>query len=188
MTLANQLTILRMACVPLFLILVLYGYLKGALGVFLLAGVTDLLDGLIARRYGQKTPLGTVLDPIADKLLLSTAFVVLSLEGLDMRVRLPLWLTITVIGRDVLLVLSVLVINLVLGRRLFPPSLLGKATTAAQLFLILMVLAGNAFALALPGIDLLIYLVLVLTVASGLHYLIKGMILVSQNQRLPESH
>ncbi|HLV02540.1 MAG TPA: CDP-alcohol phosphatidyltransferase family protein, partial [Acidobacteriota bacterium] len=103
MTSANQLTVLRMVMVPLFVLLVIYDYLGLAILTFFLAGVTDMLDGLIARKFGQKTPLGTFLDPIADKLLLVSAFVVLSLDSLNLAVRIPLWLTITVISRDLIL-------------------------------------------------------------------------------------
>jgi cardiolipin synthase (CMP-forming) len=175
MTSANQLTILRMAFVPLFVLLVVYNYLGGALSVFLLAGVTDLLDGLIARRYGQKTPLGTFLDPIADKLLLVSSFILLSIESLALTVTIPLWLTITVIGRDVLLVVSVAIINLTMGRRLFPPSLFGKATTALQLLTVFVVLVLSYLRLELPLLELLFYLTFALTVISGLHYLARGM-------------
>ncbi len=181
MTWANQLTILRMAFVPLFVLLVVYGYLGGAVAVFVMAGMTDLLDGLIARRYGQRTDLGTFLDPIADKLLLVSSFTVLSIQSLDFPVHVPLWLTITVIGRDLLIVLSVLIITLTMGRKLFTPSILGKATTAVQLLTVFVILVGNYFGFALPGTEILIGLTLVLTVLSALHYLGRGMRIFEYN-------
>lgn len=181
MTLANQLTFLRMVLVPLFILLVVYGHLGLAILTFFMAGVTDLLDGLIARRFGQKTPLGTFLDPIADKLLLVSAFVVLSLDGINLAVRIPLWLTITVISRDLILVLSVLTINLTVGRRLYPPSMAGKLTTFSQLALIMTVLVSNLFSYSIPGLSLLIFATLALTLASGLHYMARGMKLIGQN-------
>lgn len=180
MTSATQLTILRMLFVPLFVLLVVYGHYGGALAVFILAGVTDVLDGLIARKFDQKTPLGTFLDPIADKLLLVSCFILFSLTSLPLTLRIPLWLTITVISRDVLLVVSVLIINLTMGRRLFPPSLCGKATTASQLLTVLAVLWGNYFELELPFFDLLLYATLLLTVLSGLHYLARGLKIIAE--------
>src|SRR6185369_11781133 len=95
LTAANQLTLLRMLLIPAFVILVLYGHLGWALVVFVTAGVTDGLDGVIARRT-QRTTLGAWLDPMADKLLLVTTFVVLSLPNLDLTNRLPVWLTVCI--------------------------------------------------------------------------------------------
>ena len=101
LTPANQLTILRMAFIPAFVILVVYNQLGWAFLIFLLAGITDGLDGLIARLLHQKTTLGALLDPIADKLLLTSSFVILSVKDLGLSNILPLWLTITVISRDI---------------------------------------------------------------------------------------
>ena len=94
LTLANQLTILRIMLIPAFVLLVVYGYLGWALLVFMVAGITDALDGLIARRAGQRTSLGAWLDPMADKLLLVTTFIVLTLPGIPLTNHLPLWLTV----------------------------------------------------------------------------------------------
>jgi cardiolipin synthase len=176
----NQLTVLRMAFVPMLVLLMVYRLDVWALIVFLAAAVTDMLDGLIARRRGQKTLTGTLLDPLADKLLLVSAFTVLSSASLNLTVRIPLWLTITVIGRDLLLVCGVLIFNLTIGRRAFPPSTLGKSTTVAQLFLVMTVLVGNALGFVLPGFVPLIYLTLILTVASGVHYMFQGMTLIGR--------
>lgn len=176
----NQLTVLRMAFVPLFILLVVYGHWGLALAVFFLAGISDMLDGLIARKYGRKTILGTFLDPIADKLLLVSSFTILSFSSLELVARVPLWLTITVISRDLLLVLSVLIINLTVGRRAFPPSMLGKLTTVFQLFLITAVLVSNFLVFPIPGLALVIYVTLFLTVSSGLHYMLQGMKLIGQ--------
>jgi cardiolipin synthase (CMP-forming) len=180
MTSATQLTVLRMILVPVFVLLILYQHLGWALAVFLLAGLTDLLDGLIARRYKQKTPLGTMLDPLADKLLLTSAFIVLTLDSIDLNFQIPLWLTVTVISRDLLLVLSVLIINLTIGRRLFSPSLLGKLTTACQLLLVMLVLIVNGVGIQIEGLWIVVYLTLALTVSSGMHYILRGMILIQK--------
>lgn len=171
----NQLTVLRMAFVPLLVLLIVYQHNGLALIVFVAAGLTDMLDGLIARKYGRKTYLGTFLDPAADKLLLVSAFTTLSSSSLELTVRIPLWLTITVISRDVLLVLSVLIINLTIGRQAFPPSILGKCTTVFQLGLVMVVMLSNHLRTEIPGIELLVYLTLALTVTSGVHYMLQGM-------------
>lgn len=185
MTPANLLTILRIALVPVFVILLVYGYMGGALLVFLLAGATDGLDGLIARRFNQKTPLGAFLDPMADKLLLVSSFVILSLSGLPLYVRIPLWLTITVISRDIILVMSVTIINLAVGRRVFYPSIFGKATTASQLLTILVALTANYRNAGVFFLKPLFYITLVLTVISGVHYIVRGIrILEEQRQSL----
>ena len=175
MTSANQLTILRMVSVPLFVLLIVYNYIGGALMVFVLAGLTDLLDGFIARRFGQKTPLGVFLDPIADKLLIMSSFIVLSIDGVELVVKIPAWLTITVIGRDILLVISVMIINLAIEKRLFLPSVFGKATTFIQLVTVFVVMLLSYFKLEFSGIDMLFYATFVLTAISGLHYLARGM-------------
>ena len=93
----------------------------GRSAVFATAGITDGLDGLIARRSGQRTSLGAWLDPMADKLLLVTTFVVLALPNLNLANRLPVWLTVCIISRDVVIILTVAVVNLAIGRRTFPP-------------------------------------------------------------------
>src|SRR5947208_10318395 len=95
LTSATQLTVLRMIFVPIFILAVIYGYQGWGLLIFIIAGVTDGLDGLIARHFKQKTDLGALLDPIADKLLLTSAFLILSLSTVDLSNRIPLWLTIT---------------------------------------------------------------------------------------------
>ena len=130
LTPANQLTLLRMFLIPAFVVLVVEGELGWALVVFATAGVTDALDGVIARRSGQKTTLGAWLDPMADKLMLVSAFVVLTLPGLGLANRLPIWLTALIISRDVGIVITVAIVNLAIGRRTFQPSMFGKIATA----------------------------------------------------------
>ena len=117
-TLANQLTMLRMLLVPAFVLLTLYGRFGWALVIFIFAGITDLLDGLAARRTGGKTNLGAWLDPIADKLLIGATFIVLTMPNIGLVNRLPLWLTITVLSRDVGILLTVAIINLAASLKL----------------------------------------------------------------------
>src|SRR5262244_3072858 len=99
-TTANQLTILRIVFVPLFIILLVYNELGWALGTFVVAGITDVLDGIIARRFGQKTSIGAALDPIADKLLMTSSILILSLPQMEFHHTIPRWLMILVICRD----------------------------------------------------------------------------------------
>lgn len=164
-----------MAFVPLFVALAVYGRLGSAIAVFLLAGMTDALDGLVARKFNQKTSLGAFLDPIADKLLLVSSFIVLSLNSLELTVHIPVWVTITIIGRDILLVISVLTINLTAGHRVFYPSIFGKATTAAQLLTVLVTLAANYLKVQFFFFFPLLYVTLALTIISGLHYFGRGL-------------
>jgi cardiolipin synthase len=174
-----------MGFVPVFILLIVYKYVGLALGIFFVAGITDMLDGLIARRYGQRTHLGTFLDPLADKLLVVSAFTILSVGSLDLPVRIPLWLTITVISRDLLLVVSVLIIYITVGRRIFLPTILGKWTTALQLLLVICVLVSNFLGAPVEGLAVVTYTTLVLTVASGLHYMVRGMKLIGQEAQEP---
>src|SRR6266576_6568458 len=127
-TVPNQITFLRLGFLPLFLILMSYERYRWALLVLVVAGLSDGIDGLLARRLNQKTALGAYLDPIADKLLLSSSFLVLALEG-----QIRWWLTILVLSRDVLILTTAVVILLAAGYRRFPPSLYGKITTGLQI-------------------------------------------------------
>ncbi len=171
LTPANQLTLLRMLLIPAFVILVLYEKLGWALMVFVTAGVTDGLDGLIARRSGQKTQLGAWLDPMADKLLLVTTFIVLTLPGLGLSNRLPVWLTVLIISRDVGIVLTVTIVNLAIGPRTFRPSIFGKIATATYILTAVAAMLFNYLRRHSVLVDLCIYASLVLTLVSSLHYI-----------------
>ena len=170
-TAANQLTLLRMLLIPAFVILVVYGELGWALIVFATAGITDGLDGLIARRSGQHTQLGAWLDPMADKLLLVTTFVVLTLPGLSLANRLPLWLTILIISRDVVIVLTVTIVNLAIGSRTFRPSIFGKIATGTYIATAVSAMLFNYLGHHSLVVDLFVYASLVITLVSGLHYI-----------------
>jgi cardiolipin synthase len=171
LTYANQLTLLRMVFVPCFVLLLIYGYPKAATVLFLIAGVTDGLDGLLARKLKQKTVLGSFLDPMADKLLLTAAFITLSIPSLPLLLHIPTWLTVLVISRDFLIALSVLIIHLQTNHSHFPPSLLGKCTTAVQLLLVgVCMLANFEMDWAMAIFPLVAYSTLGFTVVSGLHY------------------
>ncbi|MGB7495745.1 MAG: CDP-alcohol phosphatidyltransferase family protein [Candidatus Acidiferrum sp.] len=166
-TVPNQITLLRLGFLPFFLILVLYNEYRWALVVLVFVALTDAIDGFLARRLHQKSALGAYLDPIADKLLLSSSFVVLAMER-----KIAWWLTMMVISRDALLLVVAAVIIIVQGYRPFPPSLLGKATTFFEITLVALVV----FAAAFPNerapllIHYLAYVVAVFVVVSGFHY------------------
>ncbi len=171
LTAANQLTLVRLMLVPCLVILVVYGFHGWALIVFVLAGITDVLDGMIARRAGQRTKLGAWLDPMADKLLLVSMFLVLT-APLDMANRLPIWLTVLVISRDILIVLTVAVINLAIERRVFYPSRLGKAATLIYILTCAVTLYFNYLDRASVVVDAAIYASLAVTLLSGIHYIV----------------
>ena len=173
LTLANQLTLLRIILIPAFVLLVIYGRLGAALVVFVIAGVTDALDGLIARLAGQGTSIGAWLDPMADKLLLISTFVVLTVPSIAMTNHLPLWLTITVISRDIVIVGVVAIVNLAVGPRTFRPSLLGKAATATFIATSVVVMYFNYREEPSPLIDLGIWLSLALTLVSSADYVFR---------------
>src|SRR6266404_5254860 len=142
-TVPNQITLLRLGFLPIFLILISYEHYRWALAVLVLAGLSDGIDGLLARQLNQRSSLGAYLDPIADKLLLSSSFVILAFKK-----EIAWWLTIIVISRDVLLLIVAAVIILIAGYRPFPPSLLGKLTTASQIILVFAVVLAAAY----PGL------------------------------------
>jgi cardiolipin synthase len=170
LTAANQLTLLRMLLIPAFVILVLYGHLGWALTVFVTAGVTDGLDGIIARRT-QRTTLGAWLDPMADKLLLVTTFVVLALPGLDLANRLPVWLTVCIISRDIVIILTVMIVNLAIGPRTFTPSIFGKIATATYIVTAVAAMLFNYLGYHSVIVDIGIWISLAITIISSLHYI-----------------
>jgi cardiolipin synthase (CMP-forming) len=166
-TVPNQLTFLRLGFLPFFIIFIHYHRYGIALGILILAGLTDGLDGLLARSLNQKSALGAYLDPIADKLLLSSSFVVLALNQ-----RIGWWLAALVLGRDVILLTAASVILVAGGYRPFPPSIYGKATTALQILLVFTVvlLAVKDWMWLQETTKIIVYLVAGLTVFSGFHY------------------
>jgi cardiolipin synthase len=169
LTPANQITILRLVFVPIFAILVIGRHDTGAMAVLLAAAFSDILDGIVARTFRQVTPLGMALDPIADKVLMSTAFITLSFRG-----ALPWWLTIMVLSRDAAILILALLIILVAGYRPFHPTILGKTSTVVQVITVFVALSLLAhMPWATPTIlKACIYLAAGITVASGLHYLV----------------
>jgi len=178
-TLANGLTALRILLLPLFASLLVAGRFRKGLLVFLLCGLTDLLDGLLARLLRQRSVVGFYLDPIADKLLMATAFVVLAYVG-----AAPVWFAILVISRDLFILIGSILILLLIGSRGISPTPLSKANTAVQVLTVVYLLAVRAFpegrALLATGADLLSFSGIVVgtcaatTALSGIQYLVVG--------------
>lgn len=173
-TIPNFLSLLRMGLIPLFIIAVIDGELRRASFIFLIAGLTDAMDGFIARFWNQQSLLGTYLDPIADKLLLTSAYVALSFPHLNQGAPIPLWVTVLVIARDVLLVAVGLILYLAAGVRKFPPTLLSKITTVFQVAGVVVVLISASFPRLELFADWILIAVAGLTVASGLDYVYRA--------------
>lgn len=166
----NLLTLLRLIFIPFIVIAVQQQKYGWALAIFLVAGVTDGLDGLLARIFNQKTLLGQYLDPIADKLLLSTMFLVLSLFHL---IRWPI--TVLVFSRDILIVIVCALLYATGAMKTFRPSLLGKANTVAQIITIPFALLAEVSRARWvhAGKQFGIYATVTLTILSGIHYLVR---------------
>ncbi len=188
LTFANKVTIVRILTVPIFIAALLYyeppdEYLRYiALAVFLFAVISDVIDGYIARTRHQKTKAGAILDPLADKLLLISAFICLTIKGNVLTVvKLPLWLVVGVISRDVILLLGAMIIYLVQGNLSLIPSKWGKATTFCQICCALSVLLQWQLS------PVLWYVTIGLTAISGFGYIREGIKTLndsnSQNRR-----
>jgi cardiolipin synthase (CMP-forming) len=180
LTVPNLITLARILLTPLFIILLIQKRYPLALWIFVLAGFSDMADGLIARRWHQRSPLGTLLDPLADKLLMSSSFVTLSIYHL-----IPPWLTVIVISRDVVLVLGVMLFKMVNFPVVVQPSLAGKLSTAAQVSTVLLVLLAKSWALPPVLLTFWFWLTGGLTTISGVHYTLKALRGGAQPQNQP---
>ena len=178
MTTANKVTILRILLIPFFVVEVLYYVKTGAevhrlLAIisFAVASICDGVDGYIARRYNQRSELGAILDPLADKLLLVSGIVLLSFDHSPRLETVPLWLTGTIIGRDLLLLIGLLVIQIMVGKVTIRPRIVGKIATVLQMIVVLWIL------LQWRGkwLEIFALLAAVCTGFSGLLYLLDGM-------------
>jgi len=167
LTPSNQITLLRLVFVPVFAILILQRHYRAALAVLTAAALSDVLDGTVARLLKQESALGVALDPIADKILMTTGYLTLAFRG-----ALPWWLTIVVLSRDVAIMATALLICLVAGYRPFHPSLLGKASTAAQVATLFLAVCRRARVPYVTNdvVTFFIYLAAALTLASAVHY------------------
>lgn len=171
MNIPNLLTLLRILLVPLIVILLMDGAYWPALLVFLFAGITDGLDGFLARLLEQKTLLGAYLDPLADKALIASSFVTLSILG-----SIPGWLTVLVITRDLMILLGISLLALLSIPFEVHPVAVSKLTTACQIFTVFMVLLMKniAWESLASAVEFLFWATALLTVLSGLSYVRKG--------------
>ncbi|HSE49597.1 MAG TPA: CDP-alcohol phosphatidyltransferase family protein [Terriglobales bacterium] len=169
-TAPNQLTLLRLIFIPFIVMNVAEGDYAWALGLFVAAGVSDALDGLLARLLEQKTVLGRYLDPIADKLLLSTLFLVLSFKS-----HIPWKVTILVLSRDVIIIVICTLVYLTMNFRDFRPSIFGKANTVSQVVTIGFVLLDQLTVQSWVALatQICLWLTFGLTILSGVHYVIR---------------
>lgn len=175
-TLANQLTFLRLVAAPFLTLAVLEGRFDLAVAIFAGAAVTDLLDGLTARLFRQETSLGAYLDPAADKILATVTFVLLTdypslFKGIAMANRLPVWLTVLTISRDVFIVLVALMLYLAYGTTTFRPTIWGKLTTVSESLCVGLFLLFNALGRHHLVLDLAVWVTLGLILVSGFDYL-----------------
>lgn len=177
LTVPNCLTLLRILAVPVFAITVWYGRMTEACLIFAAAGLTDLLDGFIARRFNQKSDLGAILDPAADKLLMTTAFILLAFPRTHYVVQIPAWVAILAISRDLVISFVALHAMAHFNPAQFQPTFLGKVTTTVQLLAIALALLLNAFPQT-PAIHAIprwcFYLVALMVLASGFQYFFRA--------------
>jgi len=177
MTIPNLITILRIILVPIFIIYMINDRTLGAFIIFIIASISDALDGLLARVFHQKSNLGAHLDPLADKILLMTAYVTLAVLKM-----LPSWLAVLTISRDVIILLGVLILYLYRYPVKINPSLLSKATTVIQAVTILVVLSHGYLNIEFIKVYTF-WLAALLTVASGLQYIRIGMVILTQGPK-----
>lgn len=182
MNLANKISIARIILIPFFITAITYSRLDIALILFILAVISDGVDGFIARTLNQKTKLGTILDPMADKLLLISAYIYLSMAGgIPSYLKLPPYVPIIVISRDAIIVLGSIVVYVIRGDINVSPSVLGKVTTFFQMMTIVSILIKFDYSYLVWNFTVL------LTVASGIDYVIKGSKLLSENNILKKA-
>jgi len=170
MTIPNLITAFRIILAPVFVIYLINDRLNSALVVFLICMISDGIDGMVARLFNQKSRLGAYLDPLADKTLLVTAFVLLAVRG-----YLPSWLTVTAIARDVMILLGVLVLHLNRLEIKIRPSAVSKINTCLQFITLFMVLLKGYVLLPSVVYDALYYISAAFTIISGLHYMQFGL-------------
>ncbi|MCX5885181.1 MAG: CDP-alcohol phosphatidyltransferase family protein [Proteobacteria bacterium] len=176
MNLPNFLSLIRILFIPLLVILLIYEYYDLSLIVLVLSAISDALDGFIARFFHQKTTLGAYLDPIADKLLLVTSYITLSILNI-----IPDWLTIIVISRDVIISLGVLILLINAYPLEIKPSGISKLTTLFQLLTLFLSLSYNHLGLKLTYLQIQYAITATLTIASGLHYLYRGIKIINSD-------
>ncbi len=176
MNLANKISIARIISIPFFIAAIVYSRLDIALAFFIMAIISDGADGFIARTLKQKTKLGTILDPLADKLLLISAYICLSVvKSIPAGLRLPPYVPIIIISRDVIIVLGSIIVYVLRGDLNVSPSIVGKITTFFQMITIVSILVQFKYSYIVWSIAVF------LTVISGIDYMVKGSRLLNEN-------
>ena len=178
MNIPNFLSLTRIVLVPVFVIFLIQNEYYNALIIFVIAGITDVLDGTMARLLNAQTKLGSYLDPIADKLLLATSFVTLAILGI-----IPSWLTVIVMSRDFIILLGIAILSLMAVTFEIKPALIGKATTALQIGTVFFTLLAKVVTHDLSYnwiLTLFFWLTALFTVASGLVYIIRGIKIINR--------
>jgi cardiolipin synthase (CMP-forming) len=180
MNIPNLITLLRIILVPVIVILLIQGFFFKALIVFIVAGLSDALDGFLARVLKQQTVLGAYLDPIADKALLASSFITLSVLHI-----IPSWLAVIVISRDFIILLGISVLSIMSISVEIRPAFVSKVTTGLQLITVLLALSFRCLPGAIDGIwSLALYWVTAFfTIISGLHYMARGMELINHDTK-----
>ena len=169
-TLPNFITLIRLAALPFFLMSISDGRFGIALALFVGAGVSDGVDGFLARRFDMKSALGAYLDPIADKLLLMSSYLFLAIPSYPAAVKIPVWLAVLVLSRDFLLLLVALLMILSNSKKSFPPTWAGKVTTVTQIVTILFVLCANIWNWPQPVMLVAFGATATVTIFSGFDY------------------
>jgi len=177
-TLPNFITLLRLAALPFFLFAIAAGNLGIALVIFVAAGISDGIDGYLARRFDMRSALGAYLDPIADKLLMMSSYLFLAVPSFPAAVKVPVWLAVLVVSRDILLMTVALLLILTSNHRSFPPTWLGKVTTVTLILTVLFVLCANLWNWPMAVVQIAFGAAATTTVLSGFHYVY----LVSKSQ------
>lgn len=181
LTIPNFISVGRLGCIPFFVAAALTGHHNLAFTFFVTAGVSDIFDGWIARRFNQKSSIGAVLDPAADKIMMFSAYIIYTLVA-TIGHRLPVWLTITIFMRDLMITIFAYMLYTRIQVRRFPPSLAGKTSTVIQIVTLSAVIAANG-ALAPIGLTLLPILVLLalgMTLYSGMGYLRRARLMLDE--------
>lgn len=176
MNIPNSITLIRIILTPLFVFFLAKGQGSWALVVFTVAGLTDALDGFLARAWGQRTVLGSYLDPLADKLLLITCFISLSYYG-----KIPPWITIIALSRDLFLVLGSLAIYWLTKSLKIKPTVWSKITTCLQLAVIFQALAGYLWPVPSWLFSITLGLTAFFTIFSGMHYILRGFKMIRES-------
>ena len=171
LNIANILTFVRIILIPCFLTAVAYRNFRYAFYIFVAAAITDKLDGIAARMTGKGVDIGTFLDPLADKIMLSSSFIIFLIMHLA-----PVWLAILVLSRDIIVVMGLAVLSISGKKPIISPSWAGKLAIAAQFTFIAIVLARLNFSVVPPVLETaLAWAVAVLTAISGLQYMERGL-------------